>query len=269
MHTFLKAIIVLGGVTTMGSASHGAALLLDFGPTAIGSAATVSPYHAVSGSTETVWNTTLGVDDIVAGALKWSDNTTATGVSINLGVGNATSSTLATAPTSSSALGTAIATNLYGSTTSSARDGIFTNTSGQAAITMQVAGLPAGQYAIYYIGRNTNRGVSDNYTQTMYAAASSSTGDFNYSGYSADVITYGTTASNSNITTWVLGQNYAKLNVTLTSGQNLNLAFIGAGVEGRGFVNALQIAPVPEPATTGLALLGAIGLASRRRRAAR
>ncbi len=247
----------------------GAVLMFDFGPTSVGTATTVSPYHAGNpGFTDTTWNTSLGTADVAAGPLLTSDNLSAAAVALNLGRGvvATTTSDLATQPGTSSTLGTALSSDIYGGTTSAARDGIFTST---VPLTLQISGLAAGTYDIYYVGRNTNRGTADNYTQIIFAGVSASAGDFNWGSYSSDTITYGSDAANSNTTTWVEGQNFAKLSATLGTGEVLNLAFTGGGAEAnRGFLNSLQIVAVPEPSGLLLAALSGVLLSLPRRRPA-
>lgn len=264
--------------TFVANTSRAAVLNLDFGPTAIGTdpANTLaSPYHGTTGdTTSTTWNTTLGVNDVGSGLL-WGDGAAATGVSYNLGrtlTGNLMSD-LINQPTSSSALGGVVGTGFY-SSPNAARDGIFTTGGGQG-LSLQIAGLPAGSYEIFFVGRNTNLGFgtppNNSYTSnTIFAGTSSSAGDFNFSGY-ADPQTVSYTATNS--TTWTSGQNYTKSSISIASGEYLNLAFVGAPAsqtaEQRAFLNSLQIvsvAPVPEPSTYALLGLGGLVIAYRRSR---
>lgn len=262
LSTALKTICAATLVAVSTEAVQAAAFMLDFGPTSVGTATTLSPYHAVNPSfTDTVWNSSLGTADVSSGLL-YSDNSPATGVTINLGTGSGTTSILTTAPGSSSALGTGINTGIYGGSTSVARDAIFNSFT---SISMQISGLAAGTYDIYYVGRNTNRGLTDNYTQSIFAGSSASAGNFNWSGYNTSMITYG--GANTNTSSWVLGQNYAKATVTLGTGNMLNLGFSGTGIETRGFVNALQVVAVPEPSVSLLLAAGLFVyiLAARRR----
>lgn len=246
--TLLTGILL--GVGALAGTSQAAILMFDFGPTAVtGTDRTVSPYHAITASfTDTTWNT-VGTGDVSSGSLLLSDNTTATGVSLNLGIASATSSTLGTQPGSTSALGGGTGDGIY-SGTRVARDAIFNSSTG---LSMQISGLAAGKYDIFYVGRNTNRGTTDAYTQTLRAGVGTTTGDFNFSTFDSSTITY---PNGNDRTTWAVGETYAKLQITLAAGNVLNLAFTGTENTSRAFLNAVQIAPVPEPASLGgIALL--------------
>jgi len=246
---------------------------LDFGPTDVTGSTTLAPYQAISGdSTNVTWNALLGTADKGAGTLKFGNNTTATNVTYNLGVTSATSSDslLATQPSDSSALGTTYNTGIYANN-SPAKDAIFDRNGGSnnRGIAMQVGGLTAGTWDIYYVGRNTSLDVSKSaspqlYIETLRAAASSSSGDFSFGSYASDAITYN--LANTQTANWIDGGTYAKLSVTLTTGQYLNLAFTGSDVEKRGFLNALQIVSAPEPSAAWLLGSGVVLLARRRRK---
>ncbi len=247
-------------------------LMLDFGPTTPTSATTNSPYHTANGSfTNGNWNV-LGLSDIASG-LVFSDNSAATGVSVNLGITTTTTVNLASQPGSTSALAAGTSVGVY-SGNSVGTDGIFSgNSTSGTAVGLQIGGLSAGTYDIYVAARNTNVGTNAGaYTQIVYASAAASGDPFNFSGYSNGTLSY-TSASTSEFTTsWVQGENYIKLSVSLSSGELLNVAVDGGGT-GRGFINAVQIvqtsSAIPEPSTYGaiggLAVLG-LAMAQRRRR---
>lgn len=275
-------LAALTGVALAASDAAAAVLSLDFGSSSTGTAAsytTYDPYHAASGDTGNLtWNV-RGTSDVTSDVLKWGDDTTATGVRYDLGVTSSTPGNtlvvLGTQPGTNGTLGNIFNTGIYGAPaggggTSPARDGVYTS-SGGLGVAMQVSGLGAGTYDIYYVGRNTNTNNGDPaypYIQTMFAGTSSSSGNFNYNGYTSDVISYGTT--NTQSTNWVKNGTYAKLTMTLAAGQRLNLVFTGAplgtptNAENRGFLNSLQIVSVPEPASLGA--IGGLGVLALRRR---
>lgn len=257
-------------------------LMLDFGPTvADGGSLTSSPYHSVTpGFTDPTWNT-IGVNDVAASGLLWSNATptTATGVSLSIGAtSEATSRTinLATNPSNSSALGNTVNTGLY-SGTSVITDGIFNGSTGNTrAVGVQIGGLTAGTYDVYISGRNTNTSATQ--TQNFYAGSGPASGTFTFAtadsttaanGYQTASITYANGTAGS--TVWAPGSNYVKLTVTLTGSDVLNIAALGGTGESRGFLNMIQVVPIPESSTfAALAGAGSLLFAfTRRQRALR
>lgn len=247
--------------------------MLDFGPTASTGSPNNSPYHTAQPTAsinDSSWNT-LGTVDVNTG-LVYADNTSATGVTINSGSSAGATIALGSQPASSSALGGVANSGVY-SGNSVGKDGIF-GAAGER-IGLQIGGLAAGSYSIYITARNTS--TADNvaaYTETVYAAASSVSGDFNYTGFTSSALTFSNpTAGSSFTSSWVQGQNYVLLNVNLAAGQYLNIAVAGSGSDTRGFLNSVQIvgtSAIPEPATYAV-LAGAsvlAGAAYRRRRRA-
>jgi hypothetical protein len=273
----LSVVSILGFAASAASAQ---VIMLDFGPTAAtGANLTNSPYHTSSGSTDNNWNTFSTADRLSGLSYSTSAAATATGVSVNLG--SATTGTtinLDTQPVTSSALGNPTSAGIYAGS-SVGTDGIFTTTNGATGVTrvgMQVGGLQAGTYDIYITARNTNTAaLAATYTQTAYIGTSSTLGNFDFSGFTnLGTLTYANpNASTSFTSTWVQGENYLKLSVTLSANDYLNLAIAGGGSENRGFLNSVQIVNttiIPEPsAFAAFAGLGALGLVGLRRRSRR
>lgn len=112
-----------------------------------------------------------------------------------------------------------------------------------AAATMTVGNLPAGQYFVYAYG-----GSPDSGTTFM---------QFDVGGNSQLV-----GGQWSNPFTYQQGVTHARFTVNHPGG---NLVIGVPDVLGFESVNGLQIAPVPEPASVGLMLTGALGLLRRRR----
>lgn len=269
MRFLLSALLSSSAVLI--SQVHAASIMFDFGPTTVAGADLVnSPWHTVDPAAGTSWNKVTGTDnnavpDVTSG-LVFSDGSGAAGVGLNFGVSSTAALqnlNLATQPTRVSNLGGVYSTGIYGGT-SVGRDAIFLTNSW--AIGGQVTGLAAGTYDIYLTARNTTYNTND-YKQTAYAGAGVAGSNFDYSGYFNSTVTYLKTSTAPN--SWVQGETYMKLTVTLSEGQALNFAVIGenAGAVDRGFLNSLQIVSVPEPSAALLGI-GALGvMAVRRRRA--
>ena len=224
---------------------NGAALMLDFGPTAASDASrTNSPYHtADTAFTQTTWNQ-VQTADVPDGGLQWSDGTTATDISLNIGGNSGAGITiidLSKTGLSSEALGGSNASGIYAGT-SVGKDGIFLGTSGTRAVGLQITGLAAGTYDIYITARNTN--TTSSQTQSLYVGtASSGSGNFDFSGYSKKTLTY---AGNTTATSaWSEDGNYVRFSISLSAGEVLNLA---CSAPARGFLNSVQItSAIPEP----------------------
>ncbi len=252
--------------------AHAQVLMLDFGSTASTGAETNSPYHTAASPsfTDIKWNTVTA--DVSSGGLFFSDTTAAAGVSVNMGVSTGTTTTIdLDANTFNQLTGSATDSLIYAGN-SVGRDGMFTNTTGNPYIGVQIGGLSGGTYDIYITARNTNTGSGQAaYDQIAYAGKSSDLGDFSFTGYISSTISY---AANQNPDTyrtsaWSEGENYVKLSITLSDGEYLNLAVAGNGIT-RGFLNSVQIvSAIPEPSTYavigGLAMLGFAAIRRRRR----
>ncbi|HWI57715.1 MAG TPA: immunoglobulin domain-containing protein, partial [Bacillota bacterium] len=233
--------LLLGG---MGLTSASAAsLLLDFGSTAVTSAdATKSPAFAAGAvpGTETSWNQ-ITAD---TSTLVYSDGTAATGVSIDLGRSAAGVDTIDFNDNgfTVSALGSAYNTGIYAGT-SPVKDGIFggSGSANNLALGLRINGLAAGTYTVYVHGRNTSQGQSAT-PERFYAKAGSSASAYAFS--TGDINALVANSFPANTTSFVLGDNYGKLLVTLTAGQSLFLASEGTtGAELRGFFNTVEVVP--------------------------
>lgn len=261
--TLKAAAMAVGTMAALFAAGSADAsvLMLDFGPTTpVAPHDRNSPYHAADATfTGAKWNILQTAD--VASGLLYADNTAAEGVAVNLGSSiDSTLIDLNVNPDKSSALGSATSTGIYNASTPG-RDGIWKDGKGSST-GVQITGLEPGVYEVYVTARNTNSGQKAT-TQTIFAG-SSLAGNFDYSTYSSVTLSYASQSSHTSA--WTEGGNYAKLIVTVAPGYALNIAV--AGTEGdsidRGFLNSIQVVPVPEP--SALAMLGLAGLPMLRRR---
>jgi hypothetical protein len=226
---------------------HAAALMLDFGPTAVAeSSRTNSPYHTADPAfTQTTWNQ-VQTADVSVGGLLWSDGTPAMDIALNIGGNSGAGITiidLSKTGLSCEALGGSNTSGIYAGT-SVGTDAIFLGTSGTRAVGLQITGLAAGTYDIYIVARNTN--TTSPQTQSLYVGtAAAGSGNFDFSGYDKKMLTY---AGNMTATSaWSEDANYVRFSVSLSAGEVLNLA---CSAPARGFLNSVQIVPaIPEPST--------------------
>lgn len=221
-------------------AARGKTLMLDFGPTVtLAADATKSPGHAVGAvpATEISWNTVTADTS----SLVYSDGSAATGVSIDLGRSTAGSDTISFSDNgfSVNALGTSVNGGIY-SGTSPVKDGIFGGSGGvnNLALGMRVNGLPAGTYTIYVHGRNSNTALIASLLFYGTNGASASTFSFSTNDATAFLLNSSPATTNS----FVQGDNFGVLTVTLAGGESLYVACEGTvAAEMRGFFNAIQI----------------------------
>jgi hypothetical protein len=271
-------------------------LMLNFVSTSTNAAAggnvtpeysTLSPGHATGAiaSSQTIWNNLSS--PTVSGPLKYADGSNATGINITFGSEVTPGVGLLSFTTSNinfSALygsGGGLASNLflnqdplsiYGNGNNSSNSAVgragWLGGAANTAIGMRVDGLAAGDYLIYAMARNTNSNAGAA-AINLFASAASSSNSFNFSGLTPtqqanSVYPSGgdTTAYNS----FIQGENYVVMSVSLSAGQSLFLASDGASsAELRGFLNAVQIVAVPEPSALLLSALGLLAFARRRR----
>jgi hypothetical protein len=107
---------------------------------------------------------------------------------------------------------------------------------------VSIGGLPAGTYEVYATGFNSNKSISDGAQQGFWAVAT----DTNATSINTSALGSSTVSVNDLSTSWVDGRNYVKLTVLISEGQNLTIISTGtSAVETRGFLNSIQIVPVP------------------------
>lgn len=289
----MKPLLVMACCAIMPAlTASGANLMLDFGSIPIPAAdpnLTLAPGHA-SGAIpgmETTWNTiTSGATNSV---LSYSDGASATGVTLSMGAESAAgggtvafNGTIGNTTFVGSGGGVAgfrsliTTSSIYGTTNTTAntapgRDGFIgggTSAAG-SAIGLRVDGLAAGTYSVFVMARNTSASGAAS-PMTVYARgglATETTFTFGGEPSATQANTVYTTAEYTNqYTTFSEGNNYSRIDVTITAGQSLLLAIDGSSAgETRGFLNMIQIVAVPEPATALLGSLGLLGCLRRRR----
>lgn len=255
------------------------------GPVAAGAYLTLSPGH-VTGSVaagETTWNTITTSDP--NSTLKYSDGTSAPStVTLTLGqeaVAGDNTISYSTPIASLGLVGNGGGTSgrkslltpgsIYGDSRlgSSAvgRDAFFG--AANSAIGFRVDGLAAGDYVVYLMGRNTNANTASLAGMAFYATTGDSASTFasfntEDSEFQANP-TYTTAAYTNQYQSFVEGQNYVALSVSLLEGDSLFVAVDGTETEIRGFLNMAQIVQVPETSVALLGGLGLLGLLRRRR----
>jgi hypothetical protein len=222
-------------VTTTVAPASGGALMLDFGPTDPGQdQLTNSPGH-VSGAVpmgETLWN----VANPNASNLFYANGAPATGISMTLGSTPLDSKVVdfTASVSSSNALGSAHSTGIYAEG-SVARDAVWNGSGSTSDYSMGIRtdGLGAGDYTVFVMAKNTNSGRSE---MNIYAFSDSLRANYDYGG---DTPVY---IENNESSSWIEGDNYARVTVTVASGESIYIIVDGVG-DGRerGFLNAVQI----------------------------
>lgn len=136
------------------------------------------------------------------------------------------------------------------------------------AIGLRVDGLAPGEYRIFVMARNTNSNAASA-PMDIYASTGTFSTTFDFTSLTsyeqANPVYPNTnpTAFNS----FDQDNNFVSIDLTVAAGQSLFLASDGgAAGETRGFLNMVQIVPVPEPSSGLLGLIGLGCLLRRRRR---
>jgi autotransporter-associated beta strand protein len=280
----MKSFPVLMSLLAMeaGSSASAAGLMLDFGNPAANTAAsetnatspgpvaaspylTLSPGHAVGAVApdETAWNTiTLSSP---RADLSYADGTSATGITLTLGQEAAAGSNTIDYSSAISTLNLVgngggsggrqsylTPGSIYGdnrlSSSAVGRDGFFGGAG--AAIGFRVDGLPAGDYVIYLMGRNTNSNSTAFAGMTFYAASGGASGTFANFNTAASAFqsspTFASAGYQGQYDRFQEGENYVALQVSIAAGQSLHVAVDGSETETRGFLNMAQIVPLAE-----------------------
>jgi len=248
----LTLLTTLAGLAT----SHAAlSLQIDFGNDGA-YVGTLAP----AGISDTVWNQNNNTD--VFSGLLYGDGTAATGVSLEVGA----------APTAGNAINftTDDARNTAGNTDT--QGGIYDTSltdswifdSSNADLGVRVTGLEAGTYDVYALVREPNvLNRTYNVGIGAFTAADSNT---IASGSSQLTTTAITDATGASTTSFTEGLNFAVTRVTITDSSDFIGLVIDPTNERFATISALQIVAVPEPSSTALLGLGALGFIVRRRR---
>lgn len=269
-----------------GGAACAASLMLDFGATtAAAPYLTLSPGHnagTVAGS-ETTWNT---ISSMTPPPLLYGDGSAATGVTLTLGqeaTGGSYAIDFTTAVSNLALAGTGGGTSgrqnmltsgsIYGDdgdSTAVGRDGVFgggnAGTTG-AAIGLRIDGLAEGNYMIYVMARNTNSN-SPTVPMDVFAGTGGVSTTFDFSLLTAHTqsnIGYPSAEYAGEYGTFINGENYVGIPVSIGADDSLFLAVDGVGSDLRGFLNMVQVVQVPEPSAALLGAIGALALIRRRR----
>jgi hypothetical protein len=272
------ASLVAGSLVSSASAS---VLLVNNGnKTGATTLSGSAPYAAGSGA---IWNNG-GSPSITnfTSPLQYADGSTASGVNIvtdgdSLASGTAVLN-FATSPAVSELSGTAVGTVFNADP---ALDSVFVNNA-NGVLGVKITGLPAGTYDVYvvaaYLGATANNRPAGS-TPSRQAIWAFTDADLTTLTYTSSTGTMGThlqdeILENSTASSWVTGNNYAVVPVTVSAAQpalyvalSAEAARVGPGTqnENRPFLNLIEV--VPEPSAVCGLLLGLpfIGLSRRRR----
>jgi hypothetical protein len=295
-----KALALAAVAAVSTGVSSAASLMLNFRSTSTNAAAggdvaggyrTLSPAHSlgVVTGTDVAWNnfsTTASSNSLV-----YADGTPATGITITFG----TEATTGSGSVDFGTVGTINTAALFGSGGGVANQQPYTghqdsiygdgnvsgnsaparagwlgggNSSAGNAIGFRIDGLEAGEYTLYFMGRNSNAVTAA--PMNLYTTTGASASSFAFSALTADVqsnVTYPSTNPTA-YNTFIDGENYVAVNFTVGTGDSFFLAVDGGSTaETRGFINMAQIVAVPEPSVAMLGFLTMALLALRHRRA--
>lgn len=282
-------VLALLAASAFGLVSAGAnSLLLDFGQTNVATPyLTISPGHSAGAvpSSDTTWNKIAS--SAPTSSLLFGDGTAASGITLSLGQEAAAGSgsiSYTTAILSLNLAGTGggiagqqsllSAGSIYGNdstSTATGRDGFFDSGSAAAgnAIGIRLDGLAAGDYLLYVMARNVNSN-GPLLPMNVFAAAGVSANSFSFSSltaHSQSNVGYAAAGYAGQYNSFVEGENYVGLSVSVGAGESLFLAVDGGSAgETRGFLNSLAITPVPEPSAVALLAVSGLGLFAVRRR---
>jgi hypothetical protein len=140
-----------------------------------------------------------------------------------------------------------------------------------AAIGLRLDGLAAGDYFLFVMARNVNSNVGSQ-PMNIFATAGLSDVTFDFSSLTANPqsnVGYASAGYAGEYNSFVNGENYVGVTVSVGAGESLFLAVDAAGtgttLETRGFINSVAVAPVPEPSALALLLIGGLGFVFVRR----
>lgn len=281
-----SSLLALSAVFLVTSAASAETLLLNFHSTNGSDAGGVAepylstdPAHSVGGlsPSQTTWNNFNTANS--SSSLLNADGSAATGVSITFGgesfIDSGIIDYLSTAavrtdvnlgtgggaPGQKNLLG---AGSVYGDNTSSTAAGRLGwlgtgNGAAGSAVGLRIDGLTAGEYTIYVMARNTNSNVASA-PMGIYAATGTTadTFDFNLLTPGVQLNTgYASASYAGEYNTFTADENYYAITLSIGAGESLFLATAGTGTaETRGFLNMVEIVPVPEGSTVCLLVVG-------------
>lgn len=281
---FFSRVGLVAVAASTASSLSAAVLMLDLGSVAVTpSDETNSPLHAADVAfTDTSWNsisTSIGAKT----GLVYADGSSADGVSVYVGRSSNTpwtTLTFAGGPTNvTTGTNPGGLDGVFSSTSSIGRDGhyaAYASGTGDPALTrlmgVSIGGLAAGTYEIFLVGLNPQLALSNEAAVGFWAVELGSTANYDATalvGGGAQAV-----STNSFSSSWVEGDNYAKLTFTLNSSDSF-LTLISLGLtdaDQRGYLNAIQIVAIPEPANAaglmGLAICFGLGMIRRPNRRA-
>lgn len=247
-------------------------LLIDPG-TSSGTATITDASAPYSVPTTSIWNRTS--TGTYSSPLVYSTGAAATGVSVTIDALQDSSGTALynfASPSVANAGNPDILNVFSENPVNNANWGAAVPIAGYGGLAVKIGGLSSGTYDIYVVAAYVGTASS---SALPGAGASAAQQDlWAFTGTNLTSITAGTYGSanerleNSTNASWVLGNNYARLSVTVdASNPYIYLISEGAANDNRrAWLNSVQIVAVPEPSGLVLLGLGLGGIFLRRRR---
>lgn len=251
-----KIPLIIAASLAVSSAHAATSLQIDFGTGGV-YAGTLAP----AGISDTTWNGNANLD--VTSGLLYGDGTAATGVILELGATNENAAGTLLDFTGNDARGPSANTDTQGGIYDTTLTDDWVYDRRNADIGVRVSGLAAGEYDVYAITKEPNELTR---TYDVGIGVVTAANGNSISSASAELTTTAVGDATGS-TTWVNGQNYALTRVTITDTSDYIAVVVDPTNERFATLGGLQIVEVvPEPSSTALLGLGALGFILRRRR---
>ncbi|HAU38300.1 MAG TPA: hypothetical protein DCX07_11380 [Phycisphaerales bacterium] len=268
MFDLLKCLVIVAVALFVTTSAGASTLMLDFGSGTLYTG-TNDPAHA-DGTVSMAYTDWKGITNGASQVVTDSDSNSIT-VDMGRAAQNETNDSI-DMERDATAYNPLAGTGIFG--TDLTYDAMFSYNPTQGTIKRDpigalITGLPLGDYYVYVVAHTgRNETTSLNVRADSCNLVSDGVAGLNDLVDIYTSLSQGVTLAGGNTSNWMLGTNYARFTISLTSGApKLFVASDQAqGAQGHSSLSAIVITTVPEPATLGLLLLGGVGVLLRKRR---